>query len=411
MFVDASLIEGYNPNTPVELAYAYKAVGETARHEGMSHNQWYDQFWQTTTSALNNRLVFFGKGETHPGYLFIDQNGLDDRSPKSSEITFDGNLNEYEGKASIVLGNEKAKFYITGYTSSEGLHLAFTIYQVKAGTAVADWWMNDNFEIKYGANNTAIGFSLYDKFIVTIYDTQSCLTRSELTSGEFYDLGYRYKTVVEYYLPNVGEGTIQFGCNGNGFDGWQALLWDGNYGYVDATGIYNNLTNYDAPEGLTLDGELTEELWTEEIMGKAFTTDANGSRVTARGFISNTLGTVLAITVEHNKADSVSIQGTGTEWWNYSGPELRLNYQGTQLAVTTWNNSAIGNIRFGYKTVENEEGAAYAYTTTYEIYIAGASQGDCALVIGGVWDNGFAWLFNGADPAFSVTKTGLVKIY
>ncbi len=411
MFIAADQIANYNPNTPVELAYAYKAVGEVARHEGMSDNEWYDQFWQTTTSALNARKVFFGKGESHPGYLYIDQNGLDNRSPKSSEITFDGNLNEYEGKASIVLGNDKAKFHITGYTSEEGLHLVFTIYQCMLAAPTADWWTNDNIEIKFGVNGTPIGFSLFDKFVVTKYYTQVSMNRTELTSGEFFDAGYRYQTVVEYFLPNVGDGTIQFGCNGNGFQGWQALLWDGNFGYVDSTGIYSNQDHYVIPEGLTLDGELNEELWTEEIKSKAFTAEAQGSRITARGFMIGNSAAVLAITVEHNKADSVSIQGDGSQWWNYSGPELRLNYQGTQLAVTTWNKTAIGNLRFNYKTVENAEGSDYAYTTTYEIYLPGASQGDCALVIGGVYDNGFSWLFNDSNPAFNITKTGLVKIY
>ena len=121
---------------------------------------------------------------------------------------------------------------------------------------------------------------------------------------------------------------------------------------------------------------------------------------------------MLSVKVEHNRPDNEHVQQDGTAWWHYAGIEFRLNRSGTQLAVTTWNNTKIGELLFGFKTVENEEGADYAYTTTYEVYFTGAYQGDtCALLIGGVYNDGFAWLFNGDQPAFNVTSTGLVKIY
>lgn len=418
-FVPKERITGWSLDGELEFGYAYKAIGEPARHEGMSNNEWYDNYWQTTTSAINARMVFVGSGETHPGYLHVGQLGLVDRSPKSTQAVIDANLSEYDGKASITLGNNNAKFIITGFIGSDGLYLAIKAYQINLHTPVENWCDNDNLEIKYGAQGINLKFSIFDKFIVTKYDTETAMSRNVLESGEMYNQGYRYETIIEYFIPGLGANTLQFGCNGFGFGGWQSLLWDGVAGYIDETGVYSNTSRYTNYNGMTLDGALNESAWTSSILSKSFTTTANGSRITVRGFMNDAHAAVLAITVEHNKSDDTIIQNNGTAWWHYSGPELRLNLDSgndMQIAATTWNNTGIGQIKFGYNTVDAgaESGADYRYTTTYEIYLPGpsiATANQCNLVIGGVWDNGFAWLFNGTNPAFRITADGLVQIY
>ena len=417
-FVAKENITNWDDEGLIEFGYAYKAPSEPARFEGQSFNQWpRDNYWQSTTGAINNRFMKMYEGEQHPGNLFIGLNGLVDASPQPTEITLDGVLDEYDDKASITLGNENAKFVITGFSTNTDLYLAFKVYQVQLASPTAEWHLNDNIQINYGANFQNLGLSIFENFIVGTWQTKSAMVRTALTEGEMYDAGYRYETTIEYFVPGVSGAALQFGCNGNGFGGWQPLLWDGNWGYVDPSGVYDNVwTGQEVlkqKENLVTDGIFDEALWTAEVKGLTWTNTVQGSEVSIMGrHLALTNSYVLGITVKHNHPIDEKTQGEGNEWWNYIGPEFRINWDADkQMAVTNWNHSVIGvaPMTFGSQTIDNGEEAPYRYTTTFEIAImaSGYKLGDCPICLGGVWNNGFEWVW-GFNWLINVTDNGIV---
>ena len=242
MYVQSDLIKGWSDTDDIQFNFAYNAPNEFARYEGMSNNKWNsERWWQTNIGGKGTRLVNIGQPEENPSNLFITKDGLDIRVEEPEHATIDGDLSEYEGKVSVTLGNEKAKFNFSGYGADDGLYLAITAYQVKKGVESANWWENDNFEMNllHNGERVQIGFSIYDDFICGTYLTKGAFVREELTEGAMYDAGYRYKTTIEYFVPGAAEsGKFDVGCNGNGFDGWQALVWDGNYLSYSADGVF-----------------------------------------------------------------------------------------------------------------------------------------------------------------------------
>lgn len=406
-FVSKDSITGWSLDQEVEFGYAYKAIGEEARFEGQSFNQWpVDNFWQTTTGALNTRFMKMYEGELHPGNLFVGTNGLVDRSRAAAvkHATIDANLSEYAGKSSITIGNANAKFVITGFTADDGLYLAVKAYQINIAAPTVDWWLNDNLQINYGCDYQNLGISIFDHFVVGTWETKSAMTRVALESGEMYDLGYRYETTIEIFCPGLGAGTLQFGCNGNGFNGWQAMIWDGNVAYIGQDGVHQDVyadrASILVAEGITVDGIFDEAVWTESTKSKVWSNTVQGSRVSLIGRRiegSNTI--ILGVTVEHNRPINENVQGNGSEWWHYIGPEFRLNWNGDrQYASSPYLNTTISSGTTAVSachTVTNDEGADYTYTTTFEFVIvySGYKLDFCPVCIGGVWNDGFAWVW------------------
>ena len=424
-FVPAANITGWNLTDEVEFGYAYKAIGEPARFEGQSFNQWpVDNFWQTTTGALNTRFMKMYEGEMHPNNLFVGTNGLDDKSRAAAvkHATIDADLTEYASKSSITVGNTNAKFVITGFSADDGLYLAVKVYQVIIAAPTDEWWLNDNLQISYGCDYQNLGFSIFDHFVTATWETKSAMNRVELTSGEMYDAGYRYETTVELFCPGLGAGTIQFGCNGNGFangteNGWQAMVWDSNLAYVAADGVHQDVyadrASILTAEGITVDGLFNEEIWTDAVKAKVWTNVVKGSRVSFIGRrLQDTNTIVLGVTVEHNHQITEFVQGDGSAWWNYIGPEFRLNWNpDRQYASSPYLNTTISSATTAVSacnTVANGEGADYAYTTTYEFVVvySGYKLDYCPVCLGGVWDEGFDWVW-GFSWVLKVENDGL----
>ena len=422
-FVPAANITGWNLTDEVEFGYAYKAIGEPARFEGQSFNQWpVDNFWQVTTGALNTRFMKMYEGELHPNNLFVGTNGLDDKSKASAvkHATIDADLTEYASKSSVTVGNGNAKFVITGFSADDGIYLAFKIYQVNIAAPTDDWWTNDNLEIKYGSDYQNLGFSIFDKFIDATWESKSAMNRTALTSGEMYDAGYRYETTVEIFYPGLGASTIQFGCNGNGFQGWQSLIWDANLAYVAEDGVHQDVyadrASTLASLGITVDGEFNEEVWTNDVKAKTFTNTVKGSRISMMGRrLESTNTIIMGITVEHNHQITEFVQGDGSAWWNYIGPEFRFNWNGDrQYASSPYMNTTISNATTAVSachTVTNEAGADYAYTTTFEFVVvySGYKLDYCPVCLGGVWDDGFEWVW-GFDWKYKIENDGIYAI-
>lgn len=407
LYVNKDRVTGFNSDS-VTLNYAFKAPGEPARYEYMINNQ-FDRtdWWRTshgTPSRPNPEHVGIGTVGV-PECIHITKDGLVHDCERAS---IDGDLSEYEGKnAFIGMGNDNAKFDFVGYVAEDGVYIGITIYQNNLSAAVPEWWLNDNLEIKLLGDRA--GFSLIEDFIAACGPVSDyALVR---TDGG--DSGYAYKTVVELFYEHdfstAKQATFQVGVNGNGFAGWQALMWDGNVPYITENGIEwvslfvdwptAQITVADklaAGEGLTIDGVASEALYEgatsvtfEGIHGKA-TLVVTGRKLST--------GIIVHSTITHIRPVTDVIQGAGDAWWNFLNLEFRMggNYS-TQLATSTFDN---GNWRAycASKAVTTDNGDG-TFTTVFETFLPFSTEyggmdydGDVQLCIGAVLENGFIWV-------------------
>ena len=422
IYVNQCHINGFNAES-VTLNYAFKAPGELARYEYMINNQFERSDWWRTSHGTPSRpnLEHVGIGTVGvPECIHITKSGIVHDCEREC---IDGNLSEYEGlNAFIGMGNDNAKFDFVGYIAEDGAYIAITIYQNTLSAAVPEWWLNDNLEIKLLGDRA--GFSLIDDFIAACGPVSDyALVR---TDGG--DSGFAYKTVVELFYEHdfstAKQATFQVGVNGNGFGGWQSLMWDGNVPYINENGIewaalwvdwYTaQLTVADKfaqGEGLTIDGKADEDLY----KGATSVTydNVNGAKIVVTGRKLST-GIAVLTTITHTRPTTDIIQGAGDAWWNFLNLEFRMggNY-GTQLAASTFN---------GYEaycsgttlTVDNGDGT---YTTTFEMFLPFTTEyggmdydGDVQVCIGAVVETGFTWVTGGIVEASKlyVNENGFV---
>ena len=406
VYVNKTHIAGFDPES-VTLNYAFKAPGELARYEYMVNNQYDRTDWWRTSHSTPSRpnLEHVGIGTVGvPECIHITKGGLVHDCERAS---IDGDLSEYEGKnAFIGMGNDNAKFDFVGYVAEDGAYIAITIYQNALSASVPEWWLNDNLEIKLLGDRA--GFSLIDDFIA------GCGPISDyaIVRTDAGDSGFAYKTVVELFYEHdfstAKQATFQVGVNGNGFGGWQALMWDGNVPYINENGIEWAALWVDWPaaqlavaekfaqgEGITLDGKADEALY--EGLTSVTYDNVNGAKIVITGRKLST-GIIFYSTVTHSRPITDVIQGAGGEWWNHLGFEFRMggNYS-TQMAVSTINNGDWDQYCAGKNiTVDNGDGT---YTTTFEVFLAFTTEyggmdydGDVQVCVGGPIESGFIWV-------------------
>ncbi len=418
IFVHKSLIDNFGEE--IQLNYAFKAPNETARLEGMSNNRWgRSDWWNSYIGGADGNIVSaYDQSNARPANLFITSEGLVCKLPVAANGTIDGDLTEFAEKTSVTVGNENAKFDVYGYTAEDGLYLAFTIKQKQLAQPTDEWHLNDNLEIKINnrynpddRNQAALyagrsaGFSLYDKFIVAMGPvTDYAMIRTEIDED-----GYKYQTVVELFIAMdnpVMATNIQIGCNGNGFGGWQSLIWDNNYAYVTANGIAY-ASDIATLDGVTLDGVADEEFTTLQAVNGEWKGDA----ITLTGKkLAN--GVVLYATINHVKATDEVLQDNGTQWFHYLNVEFRLGAnKGAQICSSVYNNytqyCAMGVATTG-------EGP---YTTTFELYVPYGSmhgtdiQSDIEIAMEVVTFDSWGTVFGNWDATtFRVTDNGVVNI-
>ena len=334
----------------------------------------------------------------------------------------DGNLTEYEGKNAFVgMGNDNAKFDFVGYVAEDGVYLAITIYQNNLSASVPEWWLNDNLQIKLLGDRA--GFSLIDDFIAACGPVSDyALVR---TDGG--DSGFAYKTVVELFYEHdfstAKQATFQVGCNGNGFGGWQSLMWGNDIPYITENGIEWLTTGKDwygaqldvadkfaAGEGLTIDGKADEALYN----GATSVTydNVNGAKVVVTGRKLST-GILVFATFTHKVAPETLIRPDGeNQWWAYLNLEFRMggNY-GTGFQTSTLNNHE-AYCASKAVTVQNEDGT---YTTTFETFLPFTTEeggmdydGDVQVCIGGTIETGFIWITGVETSNLYANKDGFV---
>ena len=418
----AKWIPGFDSQS-VDLLYAFKTPGETVWHENMINNQWNRADWWRTghSTPHGGEPIGLGKPNGQSHCIHITKAGLVHDCERAS---IDGDLSEYAGKNAVIgLGNENAKFDFTGYVADDGVYLGITIYQNKESELRNDWWDNDNFEIKLLGDRA--GFTIIEDFLAACAPVSDyAIVRS---AGEN---GYAYKTVIElFYAYDFSSAKIvplQVGVNGNGFQGWQSLIWDDVVAYITADGItsawrgagWENAQRQVAKDmaigsGLTIDGVADESVYAGL---QAIDYSFNGGTVSIIGRKLST-GIVLYSTVKHSKPASHAYQGAGDAWWNFLNFEYRMggNYT-TQLATSTFDN---GNFTLYCAskavTVDNGDGT---YTTTFETFLPFSTEyggmdydGDVQLCIGMVGTNDgnpFVWLAELGSSRLNATADGLV---
>ena len=411
VYVNKGHINGFNPES-VTLNYAFKAPGELARYEYMINNQWDRSDWWRTNHSTPSRpnIEHVGIGTMGvPECIHITKNGIVHDCERAS---IDGNLSEYEGKNAFNgMGNDNAKFDFVGYVAEDGVYLGITIYQNALSASVPEWWNNDNLEIKLLGDRA--GFSLIDDFIA------GCGPVSDyaLVRTDGGDSGFTYKTVVELFYEHdfstAKQATFQVGVNGNGFKGWQALMWDGNVPYVTENGIEWIVTGKDwygaqldvaekmaAGEGIVLDGKADEAFYAG-LTSITFD-NVNGAKMVITGRKLST-GIIVLNTITHTRPATEAIQGTVNDWWGLLDVEYRMggNYN-TQMAASMLNNGNWDQYCASKAiTVDNGDGT---YTTTFETFLAFTTEyggmdydGDVQVCVGGVFETGFTWV-SGCGP-------------
>ena len=240
----------FNPDS-VRLNYCFKVPGENAYMEENANLRGHStDWWRTYHTARGTENTDLGVW-SEPNCLHITKNGIVhdcDNDPAPKNATIDADFSEYQGLAALKgLGNDNAKFDFTGFVGEDGIYLAVTIYQnkvsVKDPNAWSNWSTNDNLEIYFNGigNLDGVCAIIEDGFVSCsggLKDYAMVRTYDETKAN-----GYYYTTKLElYYAYNtstLANGTIAFnvGINGDGFGGWQPLVWDSNVAYISANGI------------------------------------------------------------------------------------------------------------------------------------------------------------------------------
>ncbi len=410
IFVHKSLIKDFGAAADVRLNYAWKAPGEVVRvYDGLSCRWDRTDWWNNAIGGADKNGMTSLTASGLPDNLYIDEDGLVIDRAKAADAVIDGTLGaEYEGKASVTLGDEnKAKVTITGFRGTNGVYLAFTILHKGISESAADWAANDNLELKI--NDVDCAVSIIDgKIVKSGTVTEAAMTRT----GE----AGSYTTIIEMFIADGNTAltnySFQLGVAGTGFGGWQALVWDDTMGTVMADGVY---VNYDwaAAEGITLDGVLTDTAYTDAVKAAEFTATRNGADFKMIG-VKMKHGILLGITVTHTKPASEKVQGgENNDWWCYLGAEMRVgNNLGQQVFATPWSNNRVRRCVAGIATV----GESAPYTTTFEIYVPyGHMQnwdvsGDIRIGVAFVVETGFTEVFGNfsANSSYYVTSNGIV---
>ncbi len=366
----------------VQLNYAFKAPTEEARYEGLSDPRWPRSDWWCPIIGGADKVKYgflgYGQGQSRPANLFITAEGLVSTQPEAENGTIDGDLSEYAELTSVTRGNENANFTFSGYIAEDGYYLAISVLQKNRAEATSEWHLNDNVEIHIF--DQYIGFSIFDDFLCTHGAiTQYGMKRTELTDGD-----YSYRTDIELFIYNDTPGNAAYfkvGCNGNGFGGWQSLVWENaDRLKLSATGMEFVNYGYDQhalnADGITLDGKLDESFWEGVTVWKntgCTSYSSNGVYAEVQA-AKGSAGIYLAVTMYHHTAYNVAVKGDGAEWYQYLNIEFRFvvnsNWDASaQRAVCPWNNGA-ANCAFGWTSVENSDAdlSSYEYKTVFEIF-------------------------------------------
>lgn len=397
-FVQKDLIKDWTSDGQVQLNYAWKSPQEAALiMDDMiycAYSEW-NEPWHSyqRLGGLSSFTFDDGGYIPAPANLFISANGLTTVTPPQTGPVIDGNLTEY-GTSTLTKGDEKkSTVNINGKVVNGDLYLALTITHGAWAEYSTKWYENDNLEMKINRELVRVMFFGDQLIIPANVDAGAAVTT---TSGD-----KQITTVELYFAGDADIYEVKLGMAGNGFGGWQSIVWDGS----DCA--------YISSESVTLDGNLNDSVYTQAVKDSAISANANGATVSVTG-TKLTYGVLFGVTVTHTKAPDVSVNGE-TNWWNYMGVELHFNGNNNAYIATCLNARSEDLLLCSYcKTVDNGDGT---YTSTFEIYVLYESLGVSAtdtlnFSVGGWYENDWAWLWGGnaTTPTHTVTENGTTVI-
>ncbi len=385
IFVQKDDIPGF-ADGDVILNYAFKASWENARYEYMPDITWgRNDWWRTSLGAPDAQCIDYNVFAV-PSWLKITGSGIINTRPVPTEGVVDAELNEYEGKNSIYAGNENAYFHIMGYEGTDGVYLAFEIWQKNRAEASPDWWLNDNMELRVNGTNT--GFTLFDDFANVWGHVNSYAMKRVESDKE----GYAYKTIVEIYVKTnnpTGHSYLWVGCNGNGFGGWQELYWDGNMAFINEDGVFT-AAQIAVADGLVIDGKGDDAIYAGK---SSVTLNPNGATMVMTG-AKTEHGAAFLFTYTHTKPADQRVQADVDEWWTFLNLEIFVGYNMPRAAFSAWLGGWSYWCTGALTTTDNGDGT---YTTVMEVFVpyglsAGSDvSGDIMMGLGGVFEHSFAW--------------------
>lgn len=407
-FVEKDLITDWSKYDYVQLNYGWKSPNEKALMiSDMIDCRYTD--WDTDTHNYQrlgglSSYEFDGELVSAPRNLLVTVEGLKTTNvaPVGEGLpVVDGNLTEY-GNAVVCKGDSnKATVAMNGKVVDGNLYLGLTITHGAWAEYSMSWWLNDNIEMQ-----------IFDLPVRIVFLNGELILPWNVTAGEAItvagDNGKQITTVELCFAFHTESYELRMGIAGNGFGGWQSILWDsGDCAYVTESGLRAG-RSIEKESGVMLDGVHSESLWTETVRENSATAEANGATVSVIG-TKLTNGVLFGVTVKHTKAPEQAVANS-TEWWAYMGVEFHINGNETAHIATCLNGRSEKVIAY-CNTVENLDGT---YTSTFEVYILytdlGVTESDeLKISVGGWFETDWAWLWggNGTTSTHRLTVNGL----
>ncbi len=400
-FVEKQLIKDWNIDKDVQINYAWKSTGESSYIlSDMLHAKHCD--WSSDWHSYQRLGGLSTSFVELPANLMISTSGLTTATAPENGPAIDGNFDEYSGDFIVKGDMSKAVVKTTGKVVNGDLYMGLTITHGDWSTYTKSWWNNDNIEMHINGEHVVFMFYAGELIIPEAIDEAVAVTTT--------DSNGKLVTNVEFYIQGNSDAyKVKMGMNGYGFKGWQGLSWNGADAiYVTEEGVSEEKTL--SVGALALDGELTEEVWSESVKANTISTTANGAEIEIMGRLLEN-GTVFGVTVLHTKAPNVSVNGENN-WWNYMNIEAVINgHTGDQFIATVKNDRSEHTYSY-CKTESTPEGK---YLSTFEIFVPNgitgitADQKCASLAFGGWFESKFSWLFgtNGKTTTHYISNEGI----
>ncbi len=359
----------------------------------------------------------------------------------TQEIAIDGlKETDYTTEETVQLDGDRLYTVSALKTDSGVLIYSQAIFNTSVSTAEG-WMKNTNFEFKLnGSANSSYVTAKNESNGVTnfVYIVERLSSGKYLHTVELFvdksmisgwsdsadvQFNYAWKTPGENAAILSDIADIRYATEwGNNTD-WHSyqLLGCLATGYNDLLenmfisegGLKTYPNNKAEIDGLLIDGEFTESVYTSNVLKNKITTSANGAGLTVMG-TKTADGVLFGITVQHTVSPYTALgNSNGTVYfYHYMNVEFRLNGSDNQFLATCLNVRPNDSFYSYAKTT----GDAENYTTTIEIYVpnsamgADSSQMSVDFCINGWFETGWCWIYKLTDwsATHTVSANGIV---
>ena len=301
-------------------------------------------------------------------------------------VTLDGVVQEKEYLGEVITkSNQNVTLNMQGMVVDGDTYLSFEFIHGTWSPYSASWYLNDNIEFKLdnGRSRTVVFYNGEPTF-------SSNISRGVANT---FEQGDKFITTVELCVEGTeSQYSLKVGMNGKNI-GWFGAIWDGsNYNhnvFITENGIQEKVY---LNNGIILDGEFNEEIWSEQVRTNCINVNANGADVNIMGTLIED-GVIFGVTINHTTDPNHSFSNGA--WYSFMNVEFHLNNQQTQF-ISTCNNHVSNNGMSSYcKTLDNGDN----YVSTFEIFIpynlVGLSENVVSVdfACNGWVETGWCWFF------------------